>query len=152
MATLRDRLFPREAPREPAGERLAPPQYSEPIAEPHPGPHTRRPIRGADRDLTTGSIPKNLFSLAWPQVIESILNVADQMADIIWAGRLGTRSVAGLGVSQTFVMTASSGRMGLDMGMRAMIARAVGAGDIGRANHVALQAFTLSGAFAVLMA
>jgi putative MATE family efflux protein len=49
-------------------------------------------------------------------------------------------------------MTASSGRMGLDTGMRAMIARAVGAGEIARANHVALQAFTLSGAFAVLMA
>jgi putative MATE family efflux protein len=45
-----------------------------------------------------------------------------------------------------------TGRMGLDMAMRAMVARAVGAGDLARANHVALQAFTLSGAFSVTMA
>jgi putative MATE family efflux protein len=42
--------------------------------------------------------------------------------------------------------------MGFDTAMRAMVARAVGAGDIARANHVALQAFSLSGAYSLLMA
>jgi len=41
--------------------------------------------------------------------------------------------------------------MGLDTAMRAMISRAVGAGNIALANHVALQAFTLSGAFSLIM-
>jgi putative MATE family efflux protein len=50
------------------------------------------------------------------------------------------------------VQVGMTGRQGLDMAMRAMVSRAVGAGDIARANHVALQAFTLSGAFSVLMA
>ena len=105
-----------------------------------------------DKDLTEGSIPKNLLSLSWPQVVESLLNTADQLMDLVWAGRLGARSIAGLGVAQTYVQIGMTGRMGFDMAMRAMIARAVGAGDIERANHIALQAFTLSGLFSVLMA
>lgn len=131
---------------------LVPPLPSMPPEGGHGGHGGGRRRIYTDRDLTTGSTPKNLWHLAWPQMVESMLNVADQLADIIWAGRLGTNSVAGLGVAQTYVQTASTGRMGLDTAMRAMIARAVGAGDLPRANHVALQAFTLSGAFAVLMA
>jgi putative MATE family efflux protein len=85
-------------------------------------------------------------------VVESLLNTVDQLMDLVWAGRLGSGSIAGLGVSQTYVQVGMTGRQGLDMAMRAMVSRAVGAGDIARANHVALQAFTLSGAFSVLMA
>ncbi|HXH21748.1 MAG TPA: MATE family efflux transporter [Dehalococcoidia bacterium] len=111
----------------------------------------RRRSEFVDRNLTEGSIPKNLAHLAWPQVVESVVNVTDQLADLVWAGRLGAESVAGLGVAQTYVQVARTGRQGLDTAMRAMVSRAIGAGDVARANHVALQAFTLSGAFSLLM-
>jgi Na+-driven multidrug efflux pump len=102
--------------------------------------------------LTTGSIAKNLWFLAWPQVVEGVLNVVDQMADLFWAGRgFGSRAIAGIGVAQTYTGMAMTGRMGIDTAMRAMVSRAVGAGDVALANHVALQAFTLSGAFSLLM-
>jgi putative MATE family efflux protein len=55
-------------------------------------------------------------------------------------------------VAQTYVQISMTGRMGFDMAMRALVARAVGAGDIDRANHVALQAFSLSGLFCITMA
>src|SRR5690606_4341133 len=115
-------------------------------------PGTRRATRFAGRDLTKGSIPGNLLHLAWPQVIESLLGAADQLMDLFWAGRLGARSIAGIGVGQTFVQIGMTGRQGVDIAMRAMISRAVGAGDIARANHVALQALTVSGVFALTMA
>jgi putative MATE family efflux protein len=139
---------------EQAAKAAAPPEEQRPASEPlaAPGGHGGPPRRFVGRDLTSGSIPKNLWGLAWPQMIESVLNVVDQLADLLWAGRLGTRYVAGLGVSQTYVMTAMTGRMGFDTAMRAMVSRAVGAGDLARANHVALQAFTLSGAFSLMMA
>ncbi len=108
--------------------------------------------RYVSRDLTEGNIPRSLWFLAWPQVIESVLNVADQLADLFWAGRISTRAIAGLGTAQTYVMVGTTGRMGLDTAMRAMVARAVGAGDLARANHIALQGFTLSGGFSVVMA
>ena len=105
------------------------------------------------RDLTQGSVPKNLWFLAWPQMIEGILNVVDQMADLFWAGRfVGARAIAGLGVAQNYTHMVMTGRIGLDMGMQAMIARAIGAGRVDLANHVALQAFTLTATFSVLMA
>ncbi|OGO05125.1 MAG: hypothetical protein A2Y60_04660 [Chloroflexi bacterium RBG_13_54_9] len=115
-------------------------------------PVGRRRSAYATRDLTSGSIPRNLWFLGWPQVAEGALNVVDQIADLIWAGRgFGTRAIAGLGAAQSYTSLMMTGRMGLDTAMRAMISRAVGAGNIALANHVALQAFTLSGAFSLIM-
>jgi putative MATE family efflux protein len=42
--------------------------------------------------------------------------------------------------------------MGLAMGMRAIIARFIGAGDASSANHVARQGFAISGIFSIVMA
>ena len=107
--------------------------------------------RARDRDLTKGSIPANLWYLAWPQITESFLSVVDQLADLIWAGRLGFEAIAGLGVAQTFLMLMMTARMGLDAGMRSMISRAVGARNIPYANHVMLQALTVSVAYSVIL-
>ena len=109
-----------------------------------------RPDRNT-RDLTKGSIPANLWYLAWPQVTESFLSVVDQLADLVWAGRIGFQALAGLGVAQTFLMLLMTARMGLDAGMRSMISRAVGARQIGYANHVMLQAITLTMAYSIIL-
>lgn len=131
-------------------------QAGEVAATPEGGPETPpaggRPAH-VTRDLTTGSIPRNIWFLAWPQMIEGVLNVVDQMMDLFWAGRgFGIQAIAGLGVAHTYMMLLMQGRMGLDMGMQAMISRAFGMGDRRLANHAALQAFTLTGAFSLLIA
>jgi putative MATE family efflux protein len=107
----------------------------------------------ARRDLTTGSIRRHLWYLAWPQVIEGVLGIMDQLVDMVWAGRLpgGFHALAGLGVAQTFTQFGQMARQGLDQAARAMITRAVGAGNIRLANHIALQAFVLTGVYAVLL-
>ena len=94
-----------------------------------------KPIR-SDIDLTKGSIPRHLWYLSWPQMAESFFSIIDQLADLFWAGRIGYKAIAGLGVSQTYILMLMSARMGLDAGMRAMISRAVGAGDNKYANHI----------------
>ncbi|MCH8310046.1 MAG: MATE family efflux transporter [Chloroflexi bacterium] len=111
----------------------------------------RRHSKYADKDLTKGSIPKNLWFLAWPQIVESFLSVVDQLADLVWAGRLGFQAIAGLGVAQTFLMMTMTARMGLDAGMRSMISRAVGAKNIAYANHVMLQALTLTTIYSLIV-
>ena len=105
------------------------------------------------REVTTGKIPKTLLNLAWPQIAEGVLNVVDQLVDLVWAGRLpgGFRAVASVGVAQSFTQFSMMARQGLDQSMRAMIARAVGARNIPLANHIALQAFTLSGIYSLFM-
>ncbi len=71
--------------------------------------------------------------------------------DMIWVGRLGAASVAGVGVSGMAVMLINSMMMSLNMGSRAMIARFIGAGDIKGANHVARQSFIIIFTFAVIL-
>ncbi len=114
-------------------------------------PRTRRRSAYATRDLTKGSVRKNLWFLAWPQIAEGFLSVADQIADLIWAGRIGFQTIAAIGVAQTYLMMVMTARMGLDAGMRSMISRAVGAGDIKYANHVLLQSLTLTTALALVI-
>ena len=82
---------------------------------------------------------------------EGMLGVVDQVADLVWAGRLGFHAIAGLGAAQAYLSTIMMARMGLDSSMRAMIARAVGARRVSYANHVLLQSFTLTTALAALM-
>ena len=108
---------------------------------------------GPNRDLTKGSVPRNLWVLAWPQMVEGVLNSADQLADIFWAGRVGGFvTIAGLGVAQAYTRLLQTVRMGLDVGMQAMVARSVGAGRMDLANHIALQVFSLTAFFSLTIA
>ncbi|MCX6020677.1 MAG: MATE family efflux transporter [Chloroflexi bacterium] len=100
--------------------------------------------RSIDRKLTEGSIPRNLFYLAWPQMLTGVLQATQQMADLVWAGFLGPRAIASIGVAQSWTMLFMTARMGLDTAARAMVSRAVGAGDMKLANHIATQAIMLS--------
>ncbi len=71
---------------------------------------------------------------------------------MIWVGKLGASSVAGVGISGMVVMLMNTARMGLQMGTRAMIARFIGGGNQQGANHVAQQTFVITVIFAIVMA
>ncbi|MSQ24466.1 MAG: MATE family efflux transporter [Chloroflexi bacterium] len=115
-----------------------------------PGGGRRSPY--ADRDLTSGSIPRNLFHLAWPQFIESILRVVDQVADLIWAGFFGHVAIAGIGAAQQFAQLTFTARMGMDWAMRAMVSRAIGMGNPALANQVVVHAVTISFVYCLVLA
>lgn len=112
----------------------------------------RRKRPAYDRDWTEGSIPGNLWSLAWPTTVSRTIRMLGPMIDMIWVGSLGQASLAGVGVSGIAVMIINSARMGLNTGTRALLTRAIGSGDLNAANHVAQQSFVISGAFAVITA
>ncbi|MFC1953546.1 MATE family efflux transporter [Chloroflexota bacterium] len=105
-----------------------------------------------ERDWTKGNIVRNLLSLAWPMMVGSGLNMFGPTIDMIWVGRLGVASVAGVGVAGMAVMLMNSMRMGLYTGLRAMIARFIGADDNRSANHVAQQAFVVGASFSTFIA
>ncbi|MFC1953289.1 MATE family efflux transporter [Chloroflexota bacterium] len=113
-------------------------------------PHDRNPH--FERDWTEGSIIRNLLSLSWPLIITNSLTMLGPTIDMVWVGKLGSASIAGVGVAGMAVMMIDSARMGLNMGTRALIARAIGADDIQEANLVAQQAFVISGAFSIFLA
>jgi len=71
---------------------------------------------------------------------------------MIWVGKLGSASVAGVGVAGMAVMAVNGLQMGLFTGLRALVARFVGAGDTGSANHVAQQALVIGISLSVILA
>lgn len=110
--------------------------------------------RGArlERDWTKGSIIRNLLSLTWPIFISYIFNMIGPFVDMIWVGKLGAASVAGVGIAGMVVILLTAATMGLTMGVRALIARFVGAGDREGANHAAMQAFVIGSAYYIVVA
>ncbi len=103
------------------------------------------------RDWTQGNVLRNLLSLAWPIIISSGLNNIGPTIDMIWVGKLGAASVAGVGVAGLLVQLLDMFKMGLDMGTRALISRHFGAGDKKMANHVAVQGYVVTIAFAAIV-
>ncbi len=95
---------------------------------------------------------RNLLSLSWPMVVTNTLMMLGPTIDMIWVGKLGAASIAGVGVSGMAVMLLNSMMMGLAQGMRAVVARFVGMGDVQGANHAARQAFAICAVFSVVIA
>ncbi|OGO37227.1 MAG: hypothetical protein A2147_01580 [Chloroflexi bacterium RBG_16_57_8] len=107
---------------------------------------------GGGRDLTRGSILRNLLFLSWPMIVGNSVNMIGPTVDMIWVGRLGPDAIAGVGVSGIAVMLAQSGLMGLFQGLRSMVSRFIGARDEKQANHVAQQAVVIGAVSSAVLA
>jgi putative MATE family efflux protein len=110
-----------------------------------------RPMSLIQKDWTRGSILKNLLLLSWPVIMLGALYSANLILEMIWVGRLGAASIAGVGVAGFVVLLVVSVKSGLGAGERAMVARFIGGGDITGANHVAGQSFVIAGAYGVII-
>jgi putative MATE family efflux protein len=103
------------------------------------------------RDWTKGSIVNNLLLLSWPMIVMEFLYMISQLVDMIWVGRLGAASIAGVGISSIILMIVMSMDFGLIMGSRAMIARFTGAGDRRGASSVTGQTILLGAGWGALL-
>jgi putative MATE family efflux protein len=104
------------------------------------------------RDWTQGSIFGNLWLLSWPLLVTYTINALGPTIDMVWIGRLGTASIAGVGVSATAIVVVNALLSGIFTGTSALIARFMGAKDEASANQAAQQAFVIGGTFSFLMA
>lgn len=111
-----------------------------------------RGMERSQRDWTKGNVFRNLIGLSWPMVVSQTITALGPTIDLIWVGKLGSASIAGVGISSMIVMLMNAATMGLQMGTRAMVARFVGAGDEKQANHAAQQAFVVASVFSIIMA
>ena len=103
-------------------------------------------------DLTKGSITGKLWSLSWPMLITNTINTLGPAIDMVWVGKLGTASIAGVGVSGIVLMLINSLILGIFTGTTAMIARSVGASDEKSANRISQQAFVIGAAVSIIIA
>jgi len=100
-------------------------------------------------DLTIGNIWANIWYMSWPMLIIMLLNFLVGVVDVYVAGLIGPEVQAAVGfVSQILFLTIIIANA-ISIGSLALVARAVGAGDSGKAVEIARQAMMFGGIVAV---
>ncbi|MDR1500781.1 MAG: MATE family efflux transporter [Tannerellaceae bacterium] len=79
------------------------------------------------RDLTSGSIGSRLFNLAMPIMGTSFIQMAYNLVDMAWIGRLGSEAVAAVGAVGILVWMTSSAAMLSKVGAEVSVGQSIGA-------------------------
>jgi putative MATE family efflux protein len=95
--------------------------------------------RASDPRLLQGSIPRALFLLAVPIMGANILQVAYQVIDAFWVGRLGASAVASVSITMPVMFVLVAAGMGFAIAGTTLIAQYTGARDHKMVDHVAAQ-------------
>ena len=80
-----------------------------------------------------------MLSLAWPTMLEQLLQTAVQYIDTAMVGSLGTQATAAVGSTATVGWLVGSSTYAFGVGFLAYISQALGAGDDSRAKKAAAQ-------------
>ena len=81
-----------------------------------------------------------IFALAWPTMLEELMQTAVQYIDTAMVGTLGTQATAAVGATTTVNWLIGSTISAVGVGFLAYVSRACGAGDTKRAGRAASQA------------
>ena len=81
-----------------------------------------------------------IFALAWPTMLEQLLQTAVQYIDTAMVGSLGTQATAAVGATSTVNWLIGSTISALGIGFLAFVSQACGAGDTKRAGKASSQA------------
>src|SRR5690242_3352001 len=110
------------------------------------------PRRQFDSRLLEGSIVRSLFTLAVPIVGANILQVAYQLVDAFWVGRLGAAAVAAVSITMPLMFVLVAAGMGFAIAGTTLIAQYTGARDHAMVDHIAAQTLIAITAVAVVLA
>ena len=93
-----------------------------------------------------------MLEMAWPSLIENLLQTLLGVVDLIFVGQLGPNAIAGVGLGNQLMFLLIVLFMGLAVGNTALVARAIGAKDKPEAERVAKQSLVLTMAFSFVIA
>lgn len=103
------------------------------------------------RDLTNGSVGRQLFSLAAPIMVTTLISLAYNLTDVAWLGHWSTEGVAAVGaagmVMWLFMAIASMIRVGAEVS----IGQKLGQKDHAAAQEMASQDITLAGMISLVI-
>jgi len=100
-------------------------------------------MRETSKDLTDGSIVRNIWYLALPMMVGNLFQDAFTIVDMIFVGKLGPSAIAAVGMSGTIQGMLFTFIFGISMGTVAMVARFIGAKNMPEAENVAMQSIFL---------
>lgn len=100
-------------------------------------------------DLLEGNITKGLIKLAIPIMATSFLQMAYNLIDIIWIGRIGSQAVAAVGTAGFFMWLSMALVIISKIGAEVLVAQEIGKNDIKEAKISARSAIQLVSIFAI---
>lgn len=94
--------------------------------------------------IITGNVWTTVWWLAWPSLITMVLQTANGLIDGLFVGRLGADALSAVGIASQVMMILMCISTAVGVGTTALVARFVGAGEMGEAEHTARQSLLLA--------
>jgi putative MATE family efflux protein len=104
----------------------------------------RQSLNGQEQDYTQGSIPKAVFLLAIPMILELSLESVFALVDMFFVGKLGENAIATVGLTESVITIVYSLAIGISTGATAIVARRIGEKNRADAAHAGAQAIIIS--------
>jgi Na+-driven multidrug efflux pump len=89
--------------------------------------------------VDTQNLRRTVVLLAWPVVLRTFLNMVVQIVDMIMVGSLGAVALAAVGLGNQAFFFSVAVVQAFSIGTTALVAQAVGAGDMKSAKKIAGQ-------------
>ena len=104
----------------------------------------KQSLNGEEQDYTQGSIPRAVFLLAIPMILELSLESVFALVDMFFVGRLGENAIATVGLTESVITLVYSVAIGLSTGATAIVARRVGEKNPEAAAHAGAQSLIIA--------
>ncbi len=101
-------------------------------------------LNGEEQDYTQGSIPKAVFLLAVPMILELSLESVFALVDMFFVGKLGQNAIVTIGLTESIVTIVYSIAIGLSTGATAIVARRIGEKNPEAAAYAGVQSILIS--------
>jgi putative MATE family efflux protein len=103
-------------------------------------------------EMSKENLPKAVLFLAWPIIVEMLLQSSVGIADTAMVGRLSPASIAAVGLGNQIIMLLLTVFAAVRTGATVLVARLIGAGEFEEANDAARQALIITIIFGLAVA
>ena len=94
--------------------------------------------------LWDSAMLSTIFSLAWPTMLEQLMQTAVQYIDTAMVGALGTQATAAVGATSTVSWLIGSTVSSIGIGFLALISQSIGAGNLATARKASAQSVLMT--------
>lgn len=104
----------------------------------------KQSLKGDQHDYTQGSIPRAVFLLAIPMILELSLESVFAVVDMFFVSKLGKNAIATVGLTESVITIVYSLAIALSTAATAIVARRIGEKDPEAAAHAGAQSLIIS--------